>query len=157
MTDERVVSDASPLIAFAQIERLELLRNVFDRLHVPPIVKSEDSPTLSLPDWISERSPVEPLTAMIGDHSLDRGEADAIALALQLGSSRIILDDLPARRLAQRFGLVTTGTLGVRLAAKSEGFVPTIRPLLEDMLSFRFHVKPDLYAEILRRAGEEPT
>ena len=43
---------------------------------------------------------------------LDRGEREAIALAIETGEQRILLDEREARQVAQSFGLQVIGTLG---------------------------------------------
>jgi hypothetical protein len=54
---------------------------------------------------------------------LDAGEAEAIALAAELGAP-VILDDRPARRRARALGLQVTGSAGVLVVAKEDGFIP---------------------------------
>lgn len=51
----------------------------------------------------------------------DRGEAEAIALALTNPGSTVLLDDAQARRLAERFGVDRIGTLGILRQAKKSG------------------------------------
>jgi len=53
--------------------------------------------------------------------ALDPGEAEVIALALELETKDVVLDDLDARRFARRSGLLPIGTLGLILAAKRAG------------------------------------
>jgi predicted nucleic acid-binding protein len=65
---------------------------------------------------------------------LDRGEAEVLSLAQELGADLVIIDERLARRHAKRVGLRLTGTLGVLLKAKSLGFVPTIAPLIDQLL-----------------------
>lgn len=49
---------------------------------------------------------------------IDKGESSAIALALEIPESTLILDDFKARKIADKLGLTYTGTLGVILKAK---------------------------------------
>jgi predicted nucleic acid-binding protein len=49
----------------------------------------------------------------------DRGDAEAISLALETKADLLLADDKKARRAAKQRGLVTTGAVGVlELAAK---------------------------------------
>ena len=50
--------------------------------------------------------------------SLGPGESEAISLALEAHADLLIVDDRPARRLAQALGTPIIGTLGVLFAAK---------------------------------------
>ena len=60
-----------------------------------------------------------------------------------------------ARRAADELGLVVTGTVGVLLAAKRHGLIHRVRPLVDLLVQKSFFVGPELYAEIVRLAGEE--
>jgi len=50
---------------------------------------------------------------------LDKGEASAIALALEIQDSTLILDDFKARKVAEKLGLKITGTLGLMILPKN--------------------------------------
>ncbi len=93
------VADAGPLIALAQIGRLELPHRLFTRVVVPPAVAREIAPTLpDPPPWIVVRPLSRPLHPTIARAALDPGESEALSLALELGAAGIVLDDLRARR-----------------------------------------------------------
>jgi uncharacterized protein len=155
VTTPIVVSDASPLIALEQIGQLTLFERLFSAIFVPPIVAQEIAPTVARPKWLVVRSLALPLSPVIAQSTLDRGERDAIGLALELRAEQVIFDDRPARRMARALGLSVTGTLGVLLAAKRYGYVPLIRPLIDELLASGFFVGSDIYADILREAGED--
>ena len=86
---------------------------------------------------------------------LGAGEWEAIALAVELGAGAILIDDRPARRLAQAAGLNVIGTLGLLLEAKRAGHIKTIRAELDKLLETSFFLSQQLYDELLRLAGEE--
>lgn len=56
-----------------------------------------------------------------------------IVLALEFPESTIILDDLKARKVAERLNLQITGTVGVIVKAKNIGLISSVKPYL-DML-----------------------
>ncbi len=85
---------------------------------------------------------------------LGDGEREAIALAIELEATQIILDDLPARRVAEASGLNVIGTLGLLLGAKRQGLIDRVRPELDGLLKTSFFLSPELYTELLRSAGE---
>jgi predicted nucleic acid-binding protein len=87
---------------------------------------------------------------------LGDGEWEAIALAVELGASAILIDDRPARRLAEAAGLNVIGTLGLLLEAKRAGHVTTIRAELDKLLETSFFLSQQLYDQVLRMAGESP-
>ncbi|MBV9467712.1 MAG: DUF3368 domain-containing protein [Abitibacteriaceae bacterium] len=155
MTGMTVVSNASPLIALAQISQLGLLEQLFRTVTVPPAVVREVAPSVTLPVWITE----QPLTQAIGPQilgaSLGAGESEAISLALETQVRWLLLDERAARRLADALGLPVIGTLGILLAAKQRNLLPLVRPSLDALLQHDFRIAPALYDQILLDAGED--
>lgn len=83
------------------------------------------------------------------------GDGEAEAMALALDAARIVLDDLDARRLADRLGLKVVGTLGLLLTAKLRGEIPSLRAEIDRLRRGGFRAAPALIEEILRSAGEQ--
>ena len=154
MSSGIVVSNASPLIALEQIGRLDLLDRFFPRLLVPPAVAREVAPSVALPSSIEKRTLTQPIGPRILEASLGRGESEAISLALEVGAERLILDERAARRLAQSLGISIIGTLGILTAARKRGWIPAIKPLLDQLMAEDFRVATALYESVLRDAGE---
>jgi hypothetical protein len=86
--------------------------------------------------------------------TLGLGEQAAIALASELDAAWVILDDLPARRLAARQGLRIIGTVGILVAAKRAGLLESIQPLLDDLDAAEFRLSSRVRRVVLREAGE---
>jgi len=154
MTPSPVVCNASPLIALEQIGQLEILRRVFGTLFVPPAVAAEVAPTVVLPEWVRLRTLVQGIGPIVLGASLGRGESEAIGLALEIHAGLIILDDRPARRLAQALRLPVIGTLGILLAAKRRGLLVAVKPCLDQLLAHDFRISPSLYSQVIRDADE---
>jgi hypothetical protein len=86
---------------------------------------------------------------------LDPGEAEAIALAAEIGPDILLLDERRARKVAARMGLKVIGLLGVVLEAKRKGFIRRVQPLLDEVVAKAgFWVSARLYARVLEEAGE---
>lgn len=155
MTSDIVISNASPLIALEQIGQLRLLKQLFNSVVVPPAVVREVSVSVTLPDWIAEQALSQAVGPRILRATLGDGESEAISLALEVQARLLILDDRPARRLAQALGLSLIGTLGVLLAAKQRNFLTVIRPSLDALLQHDFRIASALYDQILLDAREQ--
>ena len=56
-------------------------------------------------------------------HDLDPGEAEAIALAVEIGADRILMDEKEAGRLHSIIRSSRLGVLGVLLRAKPENLI----------------------------------
>jgi hypothetical protein len=153
-----VVSNASPLIALADIEQLDLLTTLFGSIVIPPAVAGEIARTVpaGLP-WLRVENLTGALPRAVQRPSLGAGEREAISLAAELHADWLIVDDLPARRVARALDLRVIGTLGVLLAAKRRALVPQLRPLLDRLVAQSFFIGPDLYAELLHLAEESET
>lgn len=74
---------------------------------------------------------------------VDKGEASAIALALELPESTIILDDFRARKVAERLKVNFTGTIGVIIKAKLQGIISSIKPLLSKIKQTNFRISDE--------------
>ncbi len=160
------VSNTSPLLNLAIIGRLDLLRSQFGSITIPPSVLQELRIQEDLPGsvemrtavgdgWIRVQEAMDGALVRLLQRDLDKGEAEAIALALQLNAKWTLLDEREGRKTAKDFGLKVTGTLGILLRDKQEGNLPSIH---EAMIQLRekagFHIGSALFTEILIKIGE---
>lgn len=83
-----------------------------------------------------------------------KGESSAIALALEIPDSTLILDDIKGRKIANHLGLTYTGTLGVIIKAKLNGIIPSIKPILGKIKQTNFRLSPNLELQALKAANE---
>lgn len=155
-----IVSNASALILFARIGRLDLLQRVYGEIFIPPSVYGEvvdqgagraGAAEVASAPWIQTR----PLRISIQESplTLDVGERDAIALAQQ-EQLTVVLDDGAARRVAFGRGLVVTGSAGTLVRAKELGLIAVIRPVLDELVRAGLRLGAEPYARILAGAGE---
>jgi len=75
-------------------------------------------------------------------------------LAKEYENVLLILDDLRARKLANRLNLKVTGALGIIVKAKQKGLVEKVKPLLDKLLLTNFRVSEKIIEEILRLNNE---
>ena len=86
---------------------------------------------------------------------LHSGEAEAIALALEMNAERLLIDERDGRIAARQLGLSVTGVLGVLVRAKHDGQVKLIKPEIEALRAkANFFVDSTLEAAILATVGE---
>ena len=150
-----VVVDSSVLIALHRIDRLELLPGLFTEVAVPPAVSAEvERGGQARPPWVKVHELREPAPTGLSPRSLGKGERDVIALALELGHARVVLDDSKARLAARELGLEVVGTAGLLYLAKRRGLLEAVRPSLDALLASGFRLAPAVYAAILDAAGE---
>ncbi|MBU1298229.1 MAG: DUF3368 domain-containing protein [Bacteroidetes bacterium] len=129
---------------------------------VPPAVideleqgkrQGEDVPNIQDYSWIwVQKVKVPDFLKLITDLGL--GEAEVLTLALEEPNSLIVLDERLARRIAELRGLKFTGTAGVLLKAKQQGYIISISPILEQLLKLGFRISNRVKNDILKLAGE---
>ena len=84
MNDLPVISNASSLIALAQIDHLDLLKQLFQTIVISSAVVEEISPTVSIPNWIEQHELSQSIDPFILQSSLGPGECETISLALEI-------------------------------------------------------------------------
>ena len=147
-----IIADTSCFIALDNIGELALLQKIYGQVITTPEVQNEFGKQLH--HWVKLQSPEDITKQRILEINLDKGEASAIALALEIHDSTIILDDYKARRIAENLGLAITGTLGVIIKAKQQNIVSSVKPFLQKMKKAGFHLSPEFEKNVLREAGE---
>lgn len=147
-----IISDASCFVLLDKIDSLQLLAAVYGSVVTTPEVQAEVR--LDLPDWVTIQAASSQEKVKELAQKVDLGEASAIALALEIPHSTLILDDLGARKLAENLGLEITGTVGVILKAKTRNLIPAVAPLLKAIRKTNFRLSPRVEAEALILAGE---
>jgi len=151
----------------AGIGRLNLVHEQFGEVIIPPSVWDEivlNSDTLPGAfeireaydaGWISLARPDNTAVVDLLGLGLHRGEAEAIALAIELRSALILLDDADARLAATTLGLRKTGVIGILIKAKIEGKIESLRLDLNALMDrMGFYIDDGLYREALLSVGE---
>ena len=119
-----IVSDSTALIVLFDLDRVELLENLFEVVYITPVVLEEVSVKypVVLPPFIKvenleDKELFNSLTMI-----LDLGESEAIALAKEKNLS-IIIDEKKGRKIAKGMDLKVIGLLGVVYLNAKRGFL----------------------------------
>ena len=147
-----IISDTSCLILLEKIGELSILNKLFGNITTTSEVAEEFGQ--QLPPWFEIKEPKDKNYQAIIEASVDKGEASAIALAIELDDCLLIIDDLKGRKFAQQLGLTIIGTIGVIVDAKLAGIIPSVKPILSKIKSTNFRITEKLELLILKRAGE---
>lgn len=162
---ETIVSDTTALIVLANQQRIDILGACFDRVLLPTAVYEE---------WLTGDAEVEQLVKQNGFlkvttpsgstlleelHALlDRGEAEAIALAHERQSA-LLVDEKKGRNIARMMGIPVVGLAGVLLLAAEQG-ICSIDETKETILKARqdgFRLSDGLHAAIMEQLGRLDT
>ena len=169
-----IVADASPLIALATIDQLELLHKLYQHVLIPDAVEQElmlDSNMAGAKrlkqaiiqgwlktgrcDYTSEPylKPYQQLLQII-----DQGETEAILLAESLQTNSdyrfLLIDERRGRQVAKKRGLVIAGTGAVLLAAKKKNYIYSVKKELDKMQEKGYRLSALLRQKLLELAGE---
>ena len=151
-TPKTIVSDTSCFIVLQNISELDLLRKVYGEVLTTETVAEEFGE--DLPEWVKIESPKDKVKQLLLELQIDKGEASAIALALEKQDAILILDDRKARQVAEKLALEVTGTLGVIIKAKHKNIIASIKPLLDKLSATNFRLSKAIEEEALRQANE---
>ncbi|MBI2541848.1 hypothetical protein HYV80_04015 [Candidatus Woesearchaeota archaeon] len=120
------VSNASPLIFLAKIEKLDLLSNyeiiipnqVYEEISKGEEAGKEDAQKIKtlIKKGIIKTEEVE-INKELEKQNLGEGEKAAISLAINKKISIVLLDERKARRIAKFYNLNPKGTLGILVDA----------------------------------------
>lgn len=151
----RWVADTGPVLHLAEANALELISQL-GAVAIPPAVREELFrllPALNIPPAVH----VVPLTGrdLIEADDwcraglIDRGEAQAIALARQIRADVLLTDDAAARLFATTLGLQARGSIGVILwlAGQRRISPPDAAGWLDRLANTSLWVSPRVMAE----------
>lgn len=149
----RTWADASLLIALEAIGELPFLRDALGEVWITPQVAEEvltGRATATLREAVGSWIRIERVRGDAGPFrrlGLGRGEA---SLFLTPKEDRLLLDELPARRLAEAEGRAYVGLLGLLLATKRAGIVSPHRvgEILDKLEGAGFRMTTELFARI---------
>jgi len=158
-----VISDTSPLRALAHVGRLDLLGAIYGEVLVPPAVADElqgissGFPPIMVSSIPAVRVQAPSDSRLISrfQQELDRGESEALALAIEVGATIILIDEKLGRAAAEHEGLQPVGALGVLVRGMQMGLITAVLPLLDRLRDeLGFFMSSELYEKVRRLAGE---
>lgn len=154
MPERAIVVNTTPLIALAAAECLDALPLLYQRVIVPLEVAEEvragganglGVSELATSAWLQIQSEATQIPDYLAN-ALDRGEAAVIATALNRGIDLVCIDETVGRRIARLSGLLVTGSLGVLVKAKRNGFPVVIRDAAQHMRDRGIWLSPEVIA-----------
>ena len=159
-----VVSNTTPLIGLASIQRFELLNQLFGVLYIAQAVYDEAvvagheiggaKRERSTTTWIKTVYVQDRLAIALLLEEIDLGEAETIVLAQELGADWVLMDEKVGRRKLTQMGLQKIGTAGILLKAKQVGLLPAVKPELEQLRQKGFSISQTVIAADLQQANE---
>ena len=132
-----VISNTSPIIYFASVGRLSLIKDLYSIIYIPTEVWNElMSPILlgkeGLPidikfeieaketGWIIVKVPIKDENLELAlnlSHDLGRGEAYAIALSMELSADLLLINHKKAKEIVEKMGITIKWSTEILLDA----------------------------------------
>ncbi|MEK6892887.1 MAG: DUF3368 domain-containing protein [Nanoarchaeota archaeon] len=163
-----MISNSSPLILFGKLNKLDLLKKVFGQIEIAKSVYEEviekgiaakKIESFIIKEWVEKGFIlVRELNVSEQEKScflrraypkLDAGEADTIALAMQKNERSILIDEKAARKIAELYGILPIGTLGVLLLAYQKKIVneSVLKEIIDKLILSDFRVGAEVINE----------
>ena len=159
-----IVSDSSPIRSLYFLRLLSILPELFGEVVIPPAVLHElETPASGLTPIprselgvLSVVAPNDQSKVQELQSVLDKGESEALVLAIELGVSIILMDETRGRAMARRLGLSALGVIGIFIKAKRANMIGEIKPLLLRLRSENnFYISDALMRDALTSVGEQ--
>jgi uncharacterized protein len=147
----------------ALINRLDLLTWRFDKVFIPPEVHREltgrgmpGAKKLKRANWIQVQTPQNKLLVRSLMLQVDRGEAEAIVLALELAADLLLIDERKGRFVAGQLNVPMMGLLGLLVDLKQKEHLAAVKPVIQQLIQqANFWISSELFYHVLQAVGED--
>lgn len=159
-----IVSNTSPISNLAAVGQLNLLQQLYRTILIPVAVYQELMDeragetviaAVRAATWIEVQSVKNQELVNQLRNRVNIGEAEAIALAIEVNATRLLIDERLGRQAASDLGLRIIGVLGILLLAKRQELITSVKPIINDLvIQASFRISGQLLADILKTANE---
>jgi predicted nucleic acid-binding protein len=160
---KELVINTTPILALvAATGSLDLLPYLYNRVWVPLEVCQEIQAggregfavtEFTQMSWLYKQNQTVSIPLFL-QNSLDIGEAAVIQLALQQEIPLVAIDENVGRRFARLSGLTVTGSIGILLRAKNQGYPLSMKKAIRQMQQRGIWLSHNVIEFALREAGE---
>jgi len=143
-----VISNSSPLLALSQVQKLEILKQLFGHVYIPtavfqetvlecPVVVQKAGILKATQDFLEVVTPRldYPFTRRLG-----KGERTVLNLALEKSPDILLIDDKKARNEAKELGFMSSFTTDVIKQAEREFLIPSSLALVQELYQFGIYL-----------------
>jgi len=126
-----IISDSTTVITLLNINKLDILTNLFDKVYLPQRVYQEividEKIELDNDFFITKEIKDKELYSILLK-TLDSGEAEAIILAIEMNLS-LIIDERKGRKVAKNLGINIFGFIGLLLLNYKNGYLSKVETI----------------------------
>lgn len=158
-----IVSDTSCIGYLIQINLLNLLQIIYGEIIIPDAVNEEILQLKNKGYNLSEfknANWIKPYRANnlsnVDDYKyiLDKGELEAISIAIELKADLLIIDEKLGRIVATNIGFDITGLVGILITAKNKNLIISIKDALDKVILSGCRISEKLYNIALKSCNE---
>lgn len=106
-------------------------------------------------DWIHVEEIENQMAKSMFKTQLHDGEVEVMILAKERDADIVIIDDANAKKHAKYLKLPVTGTLGVLIKAKKQGYISELKPIIQEMVNKNIYISEKLVQLCLEMVNEE--
>ncbi len=155
-----IVSDSTTIIVLLNIDRVDILSNIFSKIYIPVKVYDEiviDEKIILNDSFFIKKKIKDKILQKLLLKRLDAGESEAIVLSREMNLS-LIIDEKKGRKVARNMGINIFGLIGLLIINYKNGELSsqeTINVFLEAK-KVGFRVGTKLEDDFLRIISEYP-
>ena len=161
MKGKVVIVDASTLIGLLRIGQFSLLKKLFGKIIIPRgvydeivVERKEGSDIFKKSTYLIVKDVEDRVSIDFLMSSFGKGEAEVLALAKEKKADLILLDEKRARKTARRAGFKVMGILGILVISKDRGFIPSVKPFIEELNRQGFRLSESIIKRTLEETKE---
>lgn len=157
-----IVSDTTPVISLLKIGHLDLLKKLFTKVVIPQSVFLEltnnprfrnEADAVREADYISVYQELNPddISTFGRAVGLDKGESEAILLAVRETAEVLLMDEAKGRQTARQMGINIMGTIGILIISYKNGLLSQeeVRNSIGILRESGRHISDNLYRILL--------
>jgi predicted nucleic acid-binding protein len=158
-----IVSDTSCISYLLQINLLHLLQIIYGEIIIPDAVNEEILQLKNKGHNLSEFKNANWIKicqannlSNVNDYKyiLDKGELEAISIAIELKADLLIIDEKLGRIVATNIGFDITGLVGILITAKSKNLILSVKDALDKVILLGCRISEKLYNIALKSCNE---
>ena len=158
-----IVSDTSCIGYLLQINCLNLLQIIYGEIIIPESVNTEilnleikghNLSEFNSATWIKIYQVKDISNVQQYQSILDKGELQAISLAIDLSADLLIIDEKLGRIVATSMGFDITGMVGILITAKNKNLIPSVKDALDKVILLGCRIGNKLYNIALKSCNE---
>ena len=162
-----MISNASPLIVAAKVTLLKDIIEFYKTVEISPQVHYEiitrglqaQKPDAMLLSALCKEGKIKVINLdkmqvkiarkIVDNYNIDRGEAETIALALQLHKQKVLMDEAIGRKVAKLFSLQPQGLLRVLIELYLHNKIDenTVKAKVNNILGMQFRLDADVLSK----------